>query len=608
MTAREPKRTSLVRRILAAAPPKPQGEGPDLGQRMDAINDVAKTARALLAAMAAVAIAMTATMISASDEAIFRDAAQVFPSLAVEIRLSTAYTLAPPLFVFLHLNALLQLHLLTRRTQDFLAALDDAGCTMAMRHAWLGQIHGLAFVQMLLPDRQTTISRGLQKAATLISMVVVPVLLLLCIQISFVRYQNWSITIDHIVCLLADLALLMWFHLSLWPRDRGRIIWRAAPVTAMVALISLTQALPPIILFDTFNLFDRIVGDVPGFFWTRRTLDLHGKVLIDSTAKPDLAKALAQDPDHLKAVQGKMLTLSLPDRSFIGINLENAELFAIDLRRAKLRQARLSRAQMRGANLSYAEMQQADLQYAQMQDVDLWFAQMQGAHLSPAQMQGANLSSAEMQGADLRSAEMQGADLSSAQMQGANLWFAQMQGADLRSAQMQGADLSFAWMPGALLERTNLALAQGTLKSCAGMIASPSSVATSPDKLAEQLRRAGLTAYKIASIIEGLDPASPAHCPKGQVLTALPLPTPQDFAVQQRAVACDFADAAKALWFRSGGWIEEPFRSAARAALARPAGDDCPGLRHILPDIRQLMDAHWAELSPAQRAAGGTGR
>lgn len=294
MASHEPKRSIRVSQLLAQAQAKPQGEPPDLGQRVAAINDVAKTARTLLTSMAAIAVAMAATMIAATDEAIFRDSAKVFPSLSVEIRLSTAYTLAPVLFVFLHLNALLQLHLLTRRLCAFQDALTKQGCNADERQSWLRQLHGLSFAQMLLPDLQPGASRALQGLATWISVVVLPVALLLAVQISFVRYQSWAITIDHILCLGADMALLLWFQFSLWPKRWKWLSVLAAPGVLAVGWISLTQALPPEGMplrgEGAYNLFDETISHVQGFAWTRRTLSLPGAVLVNMDAKPDLLK------------------------------------------------------------------------------------------------------------------------------------------------------------------------------------------------------------------------------------------------------------------------------------------------------------------------------
>ncbi|MBR9971085.1 pentapeptide repeat-containing protein, partial [Magnetospirillum sulfuroxidans] len=394
---------------------------PDLAQRVSAINDVAKTVRTLLASMAAVAVAMAATMIAATDEAIFRDSAKVFPSLSVEIRLSTAFALAPPIFVFLHLNALLQLHLLTRRLRAFLALTEERPHTEQSRDAWQRQVHGLSFVQMLLPDRQGGISRLLQAVASWISVVGLPVLLLLAVQVGFVRYQSWAITIIHMACLGADMALLMWFQLSLWPDYWKRLTALGAPgLLAVVGIM--TQAVPPEMGSDITNLFDAHISHIQGFAWTRRTLSLRGAMLINTDAKPDLLKPLSADDTTLHTTQIKMLRLSIPDRNFVGIDLTEAELFAIDMENSNLQYARLSGAQMRGSNL--------------------FTARMQGSQLSGAHMQGADLGEAEMEQADLSGAQLQGAELHDAQMQGADLSGAQMQGASLHGAYMQGADLT----------------------------------------------------------------------------------------------------------------------------------------------------------------------
>lgn len=82
-------------------------DSPGLDKLVESIGHAAQTARNLLNAMLVVALTMTATMISSTDEAIFRDAAELFPTLGTRVTLSTAYALAPPLFVFLHINAIL---------------------------------------------------------------------------------------------------------------------------------------------------------------------------------------------------------------------------------------------------------------------------------------------------------------------------------------------------------------------------------------------------------------------------------------------------------------------------------------------------------------------
>ncbi|CAA7617250.1 membrane hypothetical protein [Magnetospirillum sp. LM-5] len=601
MSRQHPQRAPWVERLLARHHP----DRPDLTSRVTAVNDVAKTARALLAALLVVAVTLAATMIAATDEALFRDAAKVFPSLSVEIRLSTAYALAPPVFLFLHMNALLQLRLLTRRLEALRGELAGLALSAEDRRAWAGQVHGLAFAQMRLTDGEAGWGRRLQVLITWISVVLVPVLLLLAAQMSFVRYQNWTITIIHIACLAADLALLFWFHWSPWP---GR--WRmgtAALAALLVEAISLTQALPPMFQDEPWNLIDRVAG-IEGFAWTRRWLDLHGQVLVATDVKPELLKPLFDDENELRAAQAKMLTLSLPDRSFRKINLTNAELFAIDLQRADLSWAFAWNVQMRGANLGDAQMQGAYLPGAQMQGAKLGGARMQRAYLIQAQMQGANLEGAQMQGADLMGARMQGADLGAAlmqgaylpgaRMQGANLEGAQMQRAYLSGAQMQGANLGWAQMQGADLRRADLSLATGIAASCDGVRATDAITGNTVQHLREMLQKESLPQNVLDSRLDRVKREPMATCRDGQPLAGRDAP-PSDYAQASRDVACQFGEIALGLNPVSG---DDAHDRAVILALAAPAGDACPGLRDLgrtNPYARARLDELAAELRAA---------
>lgn len=599
MGRNEPKRSSRVSRILTSTTAE---TSPDLAQRVSAINDVAKTVRTLLTSMAAVAIAMAATMIAATDEAIFRDSAKVFPSLSVEIRLSTAFTLAPPIFVFLHLNALLQLHLMTRRLRAFLAALDDGRHDEHSREAWLRQLHGLSFVQMLLPDRQGSIGRLLQAIASWISVVGLPVLLLLAVQVSFVRYQSWAITIIHMVSLGADMALLMWFQLSLWPDYRKRLAALALPgVILLVGMM--TQAVPPDRRYDDRNVFDAHVSDIQGFAWTRRTLSLPGAVLINTDAKPDLLKPLSPHDPTLRATQAKMLRLSVPNRNFVGIDLSEAELFGINLEGSNLQHANLWKAQMREANLRHAQMQWASFLEAQMQGVELGEAQMNGADLSYAQMQGANISDVQIHGANIKYAKMWGAKLSFVKMVNVDLTGVQMQGANLFHVTLVSVNLSGAQMQGTRLALSDLSEANGRVKDCTALLSYEifEDLPLTREEMAAQLAAAGMPDWIIALDMASHDRRPPLRCADApdQPLWQRPHPNLSKFGEIRRRLACAEPMVTRTLWETEFYDFDPEYR--VNAILARPPEADCPGLRAISADLRKEMDTFWANLSPDQK-------
>ncbi len=423
---------------------KPVPERPPLDKMVQAANEVAQTARTLLASMLAAAITLSATMIAATDEALFRDAAKVFPSLGVEIRLSTAYTLAPPLFWFLHVNALVQLHLLAKR----LRALDVAiGQRHADRAAWRGQVHGIAFAQLLTGESDGNLHRPLLLLITVLAVAVIPVALLLTAQISFLRYQSETITRVHQVVLFLDLGVLLWFGENIrraeaakWP---GRLA--AGLFIALLETVSWQQAVPiehperP-----GYNLFDDRLCRTEGFHWTCRWLDLSNHVLINTDAKPDLLAVFGGGEEVQAEARRKMTALALAGRNFRRGRFDGAQLFSADLSGAHFEGAWLYGANLRESNLNGAHLQQAVLSSAQFVGADMLSANFDGADLESAQLQGAHLTLADFRGANLVDSKLQGTGLVGADLRGALLMGADLRGTDFSGAQLQGANLELA--------------------------------------------------------------------------------------------------------------------------------------------------------------------
>ncbi len=203
--------------------PKPPAK-PELKDLVSAANEVAKTARDVLTAMLVVALTLAATMIAATDEALLRDSAEVFPGLGARVKLSTVFLLAPIVFTFLHANALLQLHLLAGRVRALDEEMKAQGLIDAARKPWRRMIHGFAFAQLLAGDDShgggwgERLHRILLAFVSWLTIVAAPVGLLVAAQVSFVRYQSDIITHAHQGMVALDLALLLWFHFASWGR------------------------------------------------------------------------------------------------------------------------------------------------------------------------------------------------------------------------------------------------------------------------------------------------------------------------------------------------------------------------------------------------------
>jgi uncharacterized protein YjbI with pentapeptide repeats len=432
-------------------------EKPGLDKMVTAISESAQTARSVLTGMLLVALTLTATLIAATDDALFRDSAEVFPSLGVKIKLSTAFALAPPVFAFLHINALLQLHLLARRLRVFEAAMFADNLPACDRAAWRRLIHGFSFAQLLTPEIGLghLPHRLLLGAVSWFAVVLVPVALLLAAQVSFLRYQSDAITFVHQTTLVADVLVLLWFHAGTWRAvvkcNWAAAMWSALALsgTVMLAWFSWTQAVPPVAENETnavrwknenakaagfgglweFALQPALKGDavlpdrltvVTGWSWTRRYMDLSGKTLINAEAKPDLLHPFRLDERDLAEAQRNMIAIAVPRRSLRFADMENAHIFS--------------------ANISEIDGRKANFSYAKMQGAQMEGAKLHGAALVATKFDNAKLNKAELTGVDLHDAELKGASLSGAKLHGANLTGVFFD-AELSQAEFDGAYL-----------------------------------------------------------------------------------------------------------------------------------------------------------------------
>ncbi len=183
----------------------PESSSPDLKDLVEAVNDTSRTARNVVNAMLVVAVTLGATIIGTTDEALLRETTEVIPTLGVSISLVTMYSLAPLVFLFLHANALLQLQVLIKHLTAFKKELnevckndDDA------KEKWRQMLHGFAFTQhhgsRNLETTRNLVDSGqsfLQWAMIMLFVAVLPLLLLVLTQISFVSYQDWLTTSFH---------------------------------------------------------------------------------------------------------------------------------------------------------------------------------------------------------------------------------------------------------------------------------------------------------------------------------------------------------------------------------------------------------------------------
>lgn len=197
---------------------KPENEK-KIDQLIQSINEVAQTARTLLLGLLVIALTMGALVVGTTDEEMLRDSAEIAPTLGVRVSVSVAHLFAPIVFLFLHVSALIQLDLLIQRVGAFDVVLRGVPWDDVRRH-YRRRLMGFPFVQQLAGGEEQGVARFLLRAVAWLSYFLIPLLLLLAVQIGFVRYQSRVITGVHQGVILIDVLVLTWFHWRLygWPR------------------------------------------------------------------------------------------------------------------------------------------------------------------------------------------------------------------------------------------------------------------------------------------------------------------------------------------------------------------------------------------------------
>lgn len=436
------------------------------------------------------------------------------PILQVSIDLTRFFLFAPFVLVLFHVGVIAQLVMLARKTLELDNAIRHLEVSERRTHPMRLELHNMFFVQAFAgPERSRIISAFLH-GMTWLTLVILPILLLLFIQVAFLPYHDAAITWAHRIALLADMALLISVGVFLMrPEATFRLaMWRTSfqhPIRfAVTAMIMLTVT--------AFSFLVATVPDEPLDRLARRLLNVDAKRSLQGPdsysyglAAPfigarsdglllglfsrnlivedvDLVTDRDLKPDEPTInLRDRNLTYARLDRSdlqqadFSGARLDGASLIGTDLRGAKLgcafiggrllrrddgralcpsaRGALFLGARMAGARLAGIDLTGANLQKADLSGADLSHAILIGATFFDALLERANMSGGvRAQGANFSTAVMHGADLHGAKLHGANLAYAQLQGAQLELAELHGANLSDTDLEGTKFHRAYL--------------------------------------------------------------------------------------------------------------------------------------------------------
>lgn len=493
----------------------PEGETPvNPYSLLEAVNRSSDTAHTgwliFLAIMAYLVIAVAGV----THKDLLLETPVSLPILQVNIQIAQFFAFAPIVLVLLHLGLVSQLALLARETLEFDYAIRMLETTDKRTHPLRLELNNFFFVQAIAGPYRSRVMSVFLHGMSWLTLVVLPVLLLVYIQVVFLPYHDIDITWTHRIALLVDIVMLISIGIFLMRAETSftQAFLRTTSshpisfvatifVLLFVWLVSFFVATVPGEQLDRFA--QRVVGIdnedetgqgsrfVSGYAMPFLTFGSDGSLLGFFKRNLEVMDTdLVADKDHTSDepslnLRGRDLRYAKLDRSdlhqadFTGADLRGASLIGADLRGAWLhcsdlqvllltedraaagctlaRRAKFTRARLDGAHMAGVDVRGAKFNDAKLDGVELSYALVQGADFSSAKLDKAEMTGGvQAQGANFLVASLQGADLTGAQLIGANLSNADLIAAGLGYANLDVANLRDAKLDGAVLYRASI--------------------------------------------------------------------------------------------------------------------------------------------------------
>lgn len=419
------------------------------------------------------------------------------PILQVDIQLRQFFQFAPIVLVLMHLGLVSQLTLLARETLEFDYAIRLLEATEKRTHPLRLELNNFFFVQAIAGPYRSRVMSGFLHGMSWLTLVVLPVMLLIYIQVVFLPYHDVGITWAHRIALFVDIVMLISIGLFLMRAETSftQAFLRTTsshPVSFIATILVLIFVLVVSFFVATVpgEQLDRFAQRVLGF--DNEDEAGQGPRFVSGYAIPLLTfgsegSLLGLFKRNLEVIDTDLVvdreqipgepSISLRDRDLRFAKLDRSDLHQADLTGSDLRGASLIGVDLRGARLQCADVTQlimtedraaancttarrAKFTRARLDGARMTGADLRGARFDEAKLEGVELAYALIQGANFASARLDKADLTGGvQAQGANFLVANLQGADLTGAHLTGADFSNADLTGAILSYAYLDVA-----------------------------------------------------------------------------------------------------------------------------------------------------
>jgi len=413
------------------------------------------------------------------------------PILQVKIQLTQFFQFATVILVLMHLGLVSQLVLLAKETLEFDHAVRLLEVTDQRTHPLRLELNNFFFVQAIAGPQRSMVMSVFLHGMSWLTLVALPVVLLLYVQVVFLPYHDVNITWTHRCALLVDIAMLIAIGVFLMRAETSFVQAFMRTTSAHpFSFVATTIVLSLVALFSFFvatipgEALDRIVRSISGTERDSETGQRYAGFslpLVTASADGSLfgvfqRNIVVTDTDLVadKDLTAGEPSLALRNRDLRFARLDRSDLHQADLTGSDLDDASLAGTDLRGAWLHCADANELLLsedrskaRCTSAQRANLSRARLQGAHMSGIDLRAATATDARLEEADLSYALLSGTDFSSAKLdkadltggvaaQGAQFLIASLQGTDLTGAQLQGADFSSASSQGALFNYAHL--------------------------------------------------------------------------------------------------------------------------------------------------------
>lgn len=484
----------------------PDGETPvNPYSLLDAVNRSSDTAHVAWLIFLGIMTYLTIAVAGVTHTNLLLETPVSLPIFGVDIPIAQFFQLAPVILVLFHLGVVSQLGLLARKTLEFDHAIRLLETSDRRTHPLRLELHNFFFVQAIAGPHRSTVMSVFLHGMSWLTLVILPVVLIIYVQVVFLPYHSELITWTHRIALLADIAMLVLIGVFLTRAETSffRAFWRntaAHPVSfavtscviGCVALFSFFVATIPgefldrvsqslLVSSDTgsdaHNQRKYYSGFMVPFLAANREGALFGvfrRNLVVTDADLVIDKDVTPG-ERTIMLRGRDLRYARFDRSdlhqadFTGADLSHASFYGTDLRNAWMQCAEINELRLRGnrdgaecvqaidsdftkANLSGARMQGIEARGAKFEEASLMTSELVDAVLSGTSFFKAHLEKADL-GGEVRA---DGANFGLASLQGVYLKGARLTGADFRNAALQGAILDYAELQGAMLQDADL--------------------------------------------------------------------------------------------------------------------------------------------------------